>query len=487
MYLDGALDNPAVKTVAFANLETVDLSKWPDVKVLWSPRAGFNWDVLNNKMLKVRGGTGIFTGRIPFVWFTNQPTNSGMIQYQLVINQSTSAAAKAQLARLPLLNNAADLLKDPNLSDIFPQSNPSGGKIAAIDRNFKLPQVWRTSLGFDVKLPLNMMLTLEGIYTKDINAIRFENINFQPAATWIMEGTNLLPYWSQANKYITSPYTDVVVMRNTSKGQGYSLSAELSLPRVYGFSGMVAYSRNWGEEVTGKSGSDPFSAWRYRQITRDANSDELGLTYNNTPHRVIGELNYSIEYAKYFGSTISFFFNGFKGNAYSYIFSGDANKDGTSDVELMYIPANASDFIWSTPADADAYFEFAAQDPYLSKHPGEYALRNAAYAPWYSRLDMRFMQDFKIKTGESVNKLQFSVDVINFMNLLNPHWGINQGYVTPSPLVVSAVNNGRDPATGKLIVSTRKISGNYITKSFQDPSTVSATWGIQIGIRYLFN
>lgn len=483
MYFAGAVDNPAVKNYSFNEWEKVDLSTWPTAKILWSPRLGFTWDVFNNKLLKVRGGTGIFTGRIPFVWFTNQPSNSGMIQYQLVINQATSAAAKAQLARLPLLANSADLLNDPNLADIFPQANPIGGRIAAIDKKFKLPQVWRSSIGVDVKLPLNMMLTLEGVYTKDLNSIRFDNINFAPGATTITEGTQKLPYWSQANKYIASPYTDVVIMRNTKKGQGYSLSAELSLPRVYGFSGMVAYSRSWGEEVTGKTGSDPFSAWRYRQITRELNSDELGLTYNNTPHRVIGSLNYSIDYAKYFGSTISFFYNGFKGNAYSYIFSGDANKDGTSDHELMYIPVDANDFVWSTATDAAAYFAFAAQDPYLSKHTGEFALRNAAYGPWNQRIDMRFMQDFKIKTGESVNKLQFSVDIINLLNLLDSHWGISQNYVTNSPLVVS----GRDAATGKLIVSTRKISGNYITNSFQDPSTVSATYGIQLGIRYLFN
>jgi hypothetical protein len=483
MYFSGAVDNPAVKDYAFASLETVDLSTWPTTKILWSPRLGFTWDVFNNKLLKVRGGTGIFTGRIPFVWFTNQPTNSGMIQYQLVINQATSAATKAQLARLPLLPNAADLLNDPSLADIFPQANPVGGRIATIDKSFKLPQVWRTSIGVDIKLPLNMLLTLEGIYTNDINSIRFENINFAPGAQLITEGPYQVFYWSQANKYITSPYTDVVVMRNTNKGQGYSLSAELSLPRVFGFSGMVAYSRNWGEEVTGKTGSDPFSAWRYRQITAELNSDELGLTYNNTPHRVIGSLNYSIEYAKYFGSTISFFYNGFKGNAYSYIYSGDANKDGTSDHELMYIPLDATDFVWSTTTDAAAYFAFATQDPYLSKHTGHFALRNAAYAPWNRRLDMRFMQDFKIKTGESVNKLQFSIDIINLLNLLNSHWGINQSYVTNSPLVVS----GRDATTGKLIVSTRKIAGQYITNSFQDPSTVSATWGIQLGIRYLFN
>jgi len=331
-----------------------------------------------------------------------------------------------------------------------------------------------------------MTLTIEGVYSSDINSVRFENINLAPAASTYKVDNYELPYWSNsttATKYITQPYTDVVIMRNTKKGQGYSLSASLDLPRIAGFSGMIAYSRSWSEEVSGKSGSDPFSAWQYRQITRELNSEELGLSYNNTPHRVVGTLSYTIDYAKYFASSISFIYNGYLGDAYSYIYSGDANKDGTSSHELMYIPKSADEFLWNSPEDATAYFAFAAQDPYLKKHAGEFALRNGAYNPWNSRLDMRFMQNISLKTGEQTNSLQFTVDVINLMNLLNSSWGLNQSYVTNSPLIIS----GRDDATGMMEVSMRKIGGEYVTKSFQDPSTVAGTWGIQLGLRYLFN
>jgi hypothetical protein len=329
-----------------------------------------------------------------------------------------------------------------------------------------------------------MLLTLEGVYTKDINTICFENINLDPAATTIVVAGQKLPYWTATQtRYITSPYTDVIVMRNTNKGQGYSISAQLDLPRVFGFSGMLAYSRSWDEEVTGKTGSDPYSAWRYRQITRELNSQELGLSYNNTPHRFIASVSYSIEYAKYFGSSISFFYTGFKGNAYSYIYSGDANGDGTSDHELMWIPTHANEFLWSTAADSVAYQAFAAQDPYLSKHQGEFMLRNAAYAPWYSRLDMRFIQEFKLKTGEQTNKLQLSCDIINLLNLFNPSWGLNQSVISSSPVQYVS----RDAVTGKMTVKMRQISGKYMTSSFQNPTSVSGTWGIQLGIKYLFN
>lgn len=486
MYLDGAMDNPAVKKYSFRDGETVDLATWPDVKVLWSPRIGFNLDVLGDKSLIVRGGTGIFTGRIPFVWFTNQPSNSGMIQYRQVINQGSGVAQKAMLARLPLLADAKGLLADASLSDIFPQANAEGGSIAAIDKDFKLPQVWRTSIGVDLKLPLDMTLSLEGIYTKDINSIYFDNINLKPAESTIKEGNLQRPYWSNntnATKYFSLPYTDVIIMRNTKEGQGYTFAAQLDLPRIAGFSGMIAYSKNWGEEVTGKNGSDPLSAWRYRQITSSLNNEELGLTLNNTPHRVVATLNYSINYAKYFATTLSVFYSGYSGNAYSYIYNGDANRDGTSGHELMYIPKDQSELLWATPEDANAYFDFAAQDPYLSKHAGEYMKRNAAYEPFYNRIDLRLLQDIKLKVKNSSNKIQFSADVINFANMLNSSWGLNKYVITNSPLNVV----GKDATTGMLKVSMRKIGTEYVKTSFQDPSSVSGTWGLQLGIRYIFN
>jgi hypothetical protein len=344
----------------------------------------------------------------------------------------------------------------------------------------------RTSIGVDIKLPLNMLLTLEGIYTKDINSIWFRNINLANAASTILVGSNSRAYWSNsstATRFITAPYQNVVIMSNTKKGQGYSLSAKLDLPRIGGLNGMIAYTKSWGEEVTGKSGSDPFSAWQYRPMQNSQNSQELGLTYNNMPHRIIAAVNYSFEYFKIFNSTLSFFYTGSKGDAYSYILNGDGNNDATTSNDLMYIPRDASEYIWTTPADAAAYFVFAAQDPYLSKHAGEFALRNGSYNPWYERIDMRFMQDFKIKAGNTTNTLQLSVDVINLLNLLNSSWGINQSYITNSPLKME----GKDAATGRMKVSMRQISGQYVTKSFQDPSSVSGTWGIQIGARYTFN
>lgn len=488
MYLAGAIDNPLVKDYAFRDGEKMEFGSWPTTKILWSPRVGFNYDVTESKSIKLRGGAGIFTGRIPFVWFTNQPQNSGMLQYQLAIS-GTSEAAQQQLARLPFETDAHNLLKNPAIADIFPQSNVARGNLSAIDKEFKLPQVFRGSFAADFKLPLDMVLTLEGIYTKDINAITFDNINLNNPQSTVSEGNKSRPYWpntTQDPRNINSNYSYAVMMRNTDKGYGYNLSAQLTLPYFHGLSGNIAYSYTYAEEVVGKNGSDPYSAWRYRHIVDSPNSDEIGLTMDNTPHRIIVGANYQIEYAKHFKSTFSLFYIGNTGNAISYLYSTDANNDGTVN-DLMYIPKNKDDVIWRNGDDDwNAYSAFAKDNSYLTKHAGEYAKRYAAYTPFFSRLDFRFLQDFSMKIGQQSHAFQLSLDIINLPNMINSGWGINKRYIGSNLQVTPLRFEGRDADTGKAIVSMNKIGENYMKSAFEDPGSVSATWNLQLGLRYIF-
>jgi hypothetical protein len=489
MYLSGAIDNPLVKDYTFRDGEKMEFGSWPKTQILWSPRVGFNYDLTEDKSIKLRGGVGIFTGRIPFVWFTNQPQNSGMLQYQLAIS-GTSDAAKAQLARLPFAVDTHDLLSNQSIADIFPQENVARGNLSTIDKNFKLPQVFRSSIAADFKLPLDMVFTLEGIYTKDINAVSFDNINLNNPQSTLTEGNTSRPYWPSTTadpRSINSNYSYAVVMRNTNKGYSYNLSAQLSLPNYNGFSGNIAYTYGYAEEVVGKNGSDPYSAWRYRHIVNSPNSEEMGLSFNNTPHRIIVGANYQIDYAKHFKSTFSIFYSGYSGSAFSYIYQTDANKDGTVN-DLMYIPKSKDDFVWKNgDADANAYFAYAAQDSYLSKHAGEYAKRYASYEPFYNRIDFRFLQDFYVNVAGRKNTLQLSFDVINLPNLFNSNWGINRIYIGSNAQVTPLVFEGKDAATGKAIVSMyMPDKTNYMTESYQDPSTVSSTWNLQLGLRYIF-
>jgi hypothetical protein len=196
--------------------------------------------------------------------------------------------------------------------------------------------------------------------------------------------------------------------------------------------------------------------------------------------------NYQIDYLKHFKSTFSMFYSGYSGSAFSYIYYNDANKDGTAN-DLMYIPKSKGDFIWKNgDADADAYFEYAKNDPYLSKHAGEYAKRYSAYEPFYNRVDFRLLQDFYLNVGGKKNTLQLSMDIINLLNMFNSSWGINQVYIGSNNQVTPLQFEGKDANSGKVIVSMRKINDSYMTTAYQDPSSVAATWNLQLGLRYIF-
>jgi hypothetical protein len=389
------------------------------------------------------------------------------------------------------------LLQNPALADIFPQKNKASGRLAVIDKDFKLPQVWRTSVAADIKLPLDIVLTLEGIYSKDINAIAFDNINIQGPDAKLKEGSLERDYFSnRPQRVITGSFSDVIVMRNTTEGQSLSLSAQLRLPSWNGLSGNLAYTYNYAEEATGKNGSDPYSAWRYRQTLNTLNATEVGFTMNNTPHRFIASVSYFINYAKYFGSGLTLFYNGYTGDSYSYVYASGGTKDNpfyvTNDggvgTYLTYFPKlDGSDVDWQTPADLDAYKQFVASDEYVKNHLGEYMQRYDAHLPWNSRWDLRFTQDFKLNVGKTTNTLQFTADIINFANLLNSNWGINKllnGSNKAFPLLKF---EGRDSSTGKAIISMNKSGGEYYTSAFNDPSSTSATWALQLGLRYIFN
>ncbi|HSL85689.1 MAG TPA: carboxypeptidase regulatory-like domain-containing protein, partial [Bacteroidales bacterium] len=174
LYLDEMIDNPAISALSFAENKKIDVATWPESQIIVSPRFGFNWDVRGNRSLQVRGGSGLFTGLLPFVWFTNQPTNSGTIQVPEIgwgpgndnlTGLDFNADYKAFVASRP---------------DLFPQTPgtlPNNASLAHVSKDFKFPQIWRSNLGLDVELPWSMIFTAEAVFSKDINAIRQVNIN----------------------------------------------------------------------------------------------------------------------------------------------------------------------------------------------------------------------------------------------------------------------------------------------------------------------
>lgn len=488
-YFNSMENNPAISALTFRDGQTMDVGTWPKARVLVSPRVGFNWDVLGDRSLQIRGGSGLFTGLLPFVWFTNQPTNSGMIQSPEI----GWGPGNANLTGLKFNPDFKEYIaENPSLFPQSPGSLPSGSSLAQVGKNFKLPQVWRSSLGFDLELPWNMVFTGEAMFSKDINAIVQNNLNEAPFAGW-MAGPDNRQYWS-TNK-VVSTVSNAMQLENTKKGYQYSFTAQLTKNFSYGFSGMFAYTYTKAKDVTTNPGSSAYSA--FSSNTAVGSLNDPGLSYSGfaVPHRLVGNISYRIEYAKYFATTISLVYQGYQTGRWSYTYSNDLNGDGISS-DLMYIPKDKNELTFGTykgmtPEEQQAAFwDYVSGNKYLRNHEGQYAERYGVLQPWLHRFDVKFLQDIFTDFGSDRKyTLQFSVDLLNFGNLLNDSWGAYYynplaSYDNVRPLTVVTKGTATQVPVYRLnansVVDFRKAT--TLSKSV----STSSTWGCLFGVRLIF-
>jgi hypothetical protein len=495
-YLKQPIENTAISALQFPDkdgkMTNFSTGKWPNSKVLFSPRVGFRWKVPDEKGLTIRGGTGIFTGKIPFVFLTNMPSNSGVYQTGAVIN---SASDLAGITFNP--NPDAYVGKFP--STVTPKAP---GSFVLIDPNFKFPQVFRTNLGIDKQFGNGFTATWDIIYTKDINAVKMRNANLKdPTATLSgQDNRNYFPSTTTASdKYVypnlagTNRGGSAIILENTKKGYSFSNTFQLSKSFISGFYGSVAYTYTLATEVSSNPGSQATSAWQSIINRGTPNSEELYNSAYSVPHRVVGNLSYRKEYANHFASTISLFYEGSSQARYSYIVGGDLNGDGNNASDLMFIYAKGADvnftdvkntdgsIKYSIAAQQAAYDQFINNIPYLKKHVGQYAERNSATTPWYNRVDMRFLQDFFLSAGGTKHTLQLSVDVINLPNLINKNWGSKDLYTINNPLSYKSID-----ATGKPVYTLAEFNKQLVTTPYQKNISNISTWGMQLGLRYIF-
>ena len=495
-YIKQPLENTAITALSFpdkdGNLTHFNTGKWPKAKLLLSPRVGFRWKVPDEKGLVIRGGTGIFTGKIPFVFLTNMPSNSGVYQRGAVINSS------ADLAGITFNPNPdAYITKFPGT--VTPAAP---GSFVLIDPDFKFPQVFRTNIGIDKQLGSGFATTIDVLFTKDINAVKMRNANLKNP-TVLLTGEDNRAYFPSttlpADKYIYPNLAGpnkggtAIVLENTKKGFSFVSTFQLSKTFSKGFSGSVAYTYSLATEISPNPGSQATSAWQSIINRGTPNSEELYNSAYSIPHRVIGTLSYRKEYARHFASTLSFFYEGAAQSRFSYIIGGDLNGDGNNASDLMYIYKTGADvnFIdvknpdntikYSIADQRAAYDQFVSNSHYLSKHKGQYAERNSAVTPWYNRIDMRFLQDFFISTGKMKHTLQFSADILNLPNLLNKDWGVKNLFTVNNPLTFKSID-----ATGKPVYTLAEFNKQLVTTPFQKNISNASTWGMQLGLRYIF-
>ncbi len=482
------MTNNAILAIDY-NGKNIDTGKWPTTKLRFSPRVGFTWDVFGNKSLKVRGGTGFFTGRLPLVFFTNMPTNSGMIQNLTSISTSKDGVAPDALAQFagPMITDvnqfidklhAIDPVKYPK--EISPEDGVCPSSIQAVDPKFKMPTIWKTSIAVDYQLPVGFPFTVTGefMYNKTIHGVKLQDWNMRNP-----EGFSRLTGVDNRHIYPAegSTYTDTntYILTNTNRGYGYTANILLNLQPIPELNITASYTHTVQKEVSGMPGSNAESAFTYVPSVEGPNHLGVHNSSNVTPDRAFINLTYNDKGNNHY----SLFYEAWRGGGNeSYMYSQDLNRDGYT-YDLIYIPNNAEEVLWATPEDAKNFFDYMAQDKYLSEHKGQYAEAYSVYSPWVHRLNFRFAHDFKLKTGNSENVLQLNVDFNNILNMFNPKWGVAK-YMNP------AINEGRILSVDHITnegapVFKSNVDGS--TPTWLPTSSIGQCWYFQVGIKYMFN
>ena len=489
----------------------IDTGKWPSAAITASPRVGFSWNVLGNNSLKVRGGTGLFSGRLPLVFFTNMPTNSGMVQYQAKLGETQtiipgytgpsieksgknyydmSAFAGGLLKREELLNTLTSL-GFPNT--ISPEDGTVPSEISAVDPKFKMPQVWKTSLAIDYNFPTSFPFSIsaEGIFNKTVNGVVIRDWSVNPVHGFArFNGVDNRPIfqnykqsYESNGKVVNLP--NAYVLENTNKGYGYSGTFTVNMRPVEGLSLMAAYTHTVNKELTGMPGSNASSVLNYIGTIYGPNDPGLHNSQYVTPDRFVASLTHSDKSGNHF----SFIYETWRGGYnYTYMTANDMNGDSYN-YDLIYIPTDQQvadrEFRFVSADDEQRFMDFVHADKYLSKNQGKYAEAYSVYSPWVHRLDFSYKHDFKVQTGKSVNKLQLSLDIKNVLNMFNSSWGVSK-YMNPALAEGRILKYEGVDADGYATFSTPSaVNGNV--EMWQRNRALGQCWYASVGIKYMFN
>lgn len=484
--------NDAIYDLDFGG-KHIDTGKWPKSRMQISPRVGFVWDVFKDNSLKVRGGTGIFTGRLPLVFFTNMPTNSNMVQNAVVFGtkyeNGIAVSHDSRLDQLAggMITNVDDAIKKFGLPTTI--ENPvAGSKISGVKDNFKMPQIWKTSLAVDYQLPTSFPLSVTGefIYNKNINAVTLENINIKDPSNWehFNGADNRLIYPSDYT-YVSGK--NAVVLTNTSKGHGYTANVTVNTQPVEDLNMMLAYTHTESKEISGLPGSDPVSTWQGMLTIDGPNFATVQRSRYVVPDKVIAAINYNLPF-RHKGllrkTSLNLFYSGYSASGYSFAYTNDMNGDGINN-DMMYIPKDDSEIKFKNEADRTAFWNFVDQDSYLKNHKGEYAEAYAARAPWVHRFDLRITEDFSFKAGKTEHHFQLSLDFMNIGNMINSKWGVMKNASSSNGCRILKYEGMDDNKTP--IFSMYKINGEYPTETYSYNRIYTECWKMQVGIRYIFN
>ena len=489
---DDIITNNAIRDLDFGG-QHIDTGRWPDAGLSFSPRFGFSWDILGDKTLKLRGGSGLFLGRLPLVFFTNMPVASAMIQNRPVLSTSYNSDGTVKSRDAGLDRFAGGLVTDVEQirqlmgDDLAPATiSPEQGlfqkSIAGVDSKFKMPQVWKSSIALDWQLPVGFPLTAtaEFTYTRKINDVRLVNLNVHDdTSSWsrLSGADNRLVYPADYRYY--NNVSDACVLTNTSRGHGFTANLTLNAEPLPGLNVMAAYTHTVMKEVSGMPGSNATSAWNGLYTIDGPNFGRVQNSMFVIPDRLIANISY-----KYGKDHYSLFYTGYTPAGTSFIYSGDVNGDGIAS-DLIYIPADDSEIHFTNDADRKDFWQFVNQDSYLSSHKGQYAEANSAHAPFVHRFDFRWAHDFDLKLGATTHRLQLILDAMNIGNMCSSRWGVEKnmlGSFSGQFLKVDKVENGVPYFSMR-----RDADGKAPTATYDYNHAYDQCWKLQVGLKYYFN
>ena len=494
VFANTAYDNPNVDKLTFRD-ETgaavqYNTGKLPDAKPLWSPRLGFNWDISGDQTTQLRGGTGMFTGRPAYVWISNQIGNTGM------------------LTGFDQFDNTLIRPFNPN-PDRYKPATVTGAPAASVDLavtdpNFKFPQVWRSNIALDRKLPWGMIGTVEYMYNLDQNGIYYINANL-PAAQSAFNGVDNRPRWvgpscsvpsaagciNRINNAPGNQVTNAIVLKNQDIGRSWNFATTLSKSMHNGLSLKGVYS--YGESRnTVDAGSIAAGSWTANPISYDPNNPALGFSSASPGHKLFIRGSFAHQFFSFGSTSVAVFWQTNTASNTSYLFGADLNGDSATGNDLIYVPRDISEMNFSTftsggktftAADQAAAFDaYIKQDSYLSERRGQYAQRGAVFLPRYTRADLSFTQDVFAKVKGQRHGGQFRIDILNFTNMLNHNWGVSQR-VTQTQLLTSP---GVD-AAGRPTYRLALFNGDLVRQSFQRNAGFSDVYSFMLSFRYSFN
>ena len=476
LFLDEPTENPDLTNLSNKYGWGLNTAKTIKGAPLFSPRLGFRWDIAGNRKYVLRGGAGMFTGRIPFVWFSNNYSNTGV-----------------QLTTYDVRSPHVDIIYDPSKQGQNEAKMAAGGSqvVNTVDPNFNLTQTLKFDLGFDFRA-LGIDWTVEGIFTKNLNDIMYTNPLLQKTGKTVGQDFPSLSYDSRP-RFAKIPDAGKVGyiynLTNTNKGYAYNVMVSANKHFNFGLDINASYTFTQSKSVFNGTSSVAQSNFNYNYHHSDVNDPELSWSAYNIPHQVKVAANYHKTYGRdHWTTTVGAVYIGTSGAAYSMYYNGDINNDGSNGNDLMFIPTEAQlDAAIFTPGTgSNAKYtadvqkanmkQWLANTDYLKDHRGEYFDRYAANMPFENHVDVHVGQKFSFKVGRQTHGIELIADIINFTNMLNPKWGRSYGM---------GINNYYSPVTVDAKNGNLQFlhDGDYDMFSFAD---YYSRWKVQVGVRYTF-